>query len=168
MKRTTTDDETRISVTHRTPVSYIDKSREFYAAQGYPTPYRWAANVGAPFTPVTGPLTDMTVAIVTTAFPVEARGPKRAYAQACEPFPAAMATDDLSWDKDATHTDDVATFLPLRHVRSLATRHVVGELGPRFYGVPTEYSRRRTELDARQVEQWVREDGVDLVLLVPL
>ena len=33
-------------------VSYIDRSREYYAAQGYPMPYRWAENDDAPFAQV--------------------------------------------------------------------------------------------------------------------
>jgi hypothetical protein len=164
----TIDRTDRSSVSHRTPVSYIDKSREFYAAQGYLTPYRWAAHADTPFAEVRRPLGDTTVAVVTTAFPEGVGAPKRVYAQACEPFPDSMTTDDLSWDKDATHTDDIGTFLPLHHLHALATDGVIGRLGPRFYGVPTEYSRRRTAQDALRVEHWAREDEVDLVVLIPL
>jgi hypothetical protein len=45
----------------------------------------------------------------------------------------------------------------------------MGSLSPRFYGVPTDYSQRLTlEQDAPRIEAWMREDGVDAALLVPL
>jgi len=33
-------------------VRYIDKTREYYLAQGYETPYRWAHFDEVPFTPL--------------------------------------------------------------------------------------------------------------------
>ncbi|MQG25148.1 MAG: glycine reductase, partial [SAR202 cluster bacterium] len=41
---------------YRLAVSYIDKSRHFYAAQGYEIPYRWAVNDHVPFQKLTKPL----------------------------------------------------------------------------------------------------------------
>ncbi|MFT7597485.1 MAG: hypothetical protein ACI8TP_000403 [Acidimicrobiales bacterium] len=41
---------------HRSFVSYIDKSREYYAASGYDKAYEWAYNDDAPFTPLLKPL----------------------------------------------------------------------------------------------------------------
>ncbi len=38
--------------THRSFVSYIDRSREYYAAQGYDRPYAWAHHDDVPFTPL--------------------------------------------------------------------------------------------------------------------
>ena len=44
-----------------------------------------------------------------------------------------------------------------------------GALAERFHGVPTDYSQRRTcEEDAPEILRRCREDGVDVVLLVPL
>jgi hypothetical protein len=154
--------------THRTPVSYIDRSREFYAAQGYDEPYRWVSNRDAPFTALDGPLSKLRVAVVTTASPVGEQPPKKVYAAACDPIPSSMFTADLAWDKDATHTDDVGSFLPLDHLQALADEGVIGSLSPRFYGVPTRYSQSRTRDDAAQIERWARADRVGLVLLIPL
>ena len=39
----------------RTFISYIDKSREFYVAQGFGDPYRWAQFQDVPFTPLGKP-----------------------------------------------------------------------------------------------------------------
>jgi len=93
---------------------------------------------------------------------------KEPYAAPSDPGPDAMFTQDLSWDKQATHTNDTETFLPLQRLHELVEAGRLGSLSPRFYGVPTEYSQRRTRADAETVLQWCREDDVDVVMLVPL
>jgi len=161
---------------HRSAVSYIDKSREFYAAHGYDAPYRWATNEDAPFTPLAKPLSECTVGLVTTSGihqedkPADAPPPlpKRAFPWPTDPAPSRMFTDDLSWDKQATNTDDVESFLPIARLREFQAEGRIGGVAPRFYGVPTEYSQRKTGEDAARIEQWCREDGVDVVLLIPL
>ena len=35
------------------PIPYMARTREYYAAIGYTTPYRWAHYVEAPFAPLT-------------------------------------------------------------------------------------------------------------------
>ena len=37
-----------------TPIPYIQRTRAYYAAIGYTTPYRWAHNIAAPFAPAAG------------------------------------------------------------------------------------------------------------------
>ncbi len=163
-----------VDPTQRTYVSYIDKSREYYAASGYGRPYRWASNPQpAPFTPLPAPLSACRIGLVTTAYPLHAPNatpaPKEPYARSVDPAPARLFTDDLSWDKDATHTDDVETFLPIARMSEWVAAGRVGSLSPRFYGVPTDYSQRRTiEVDAPAIEAFLREDAVDVALLVPL
>lgn len=156
-------------------VSYIDKSRELYAAQGYTNPYRWAAFDDVPFTPLTTPAGECNVAAVTTSFlhhHESAWGApatdKVVYHHRVSDVPDAMFTDDLSWDKQATDTDDTETFLPLGTLASLVADGTIASLNERFFGVPTEYSQRRTGLDAEQIAHWCIEDGVDIALLVPL
>ena len=83
--------------------------------------------------------------------------------------PERLYTDDLAWDKQATHTDDVDSFLPIRPLEALVAQGRVGSLSPRFYGVPTDYSQRRTiDEDAPEILRLCREDQVDVVLLSPL
>jgi hypothetical protein len=162
---------------HRTFVSYIDKSREFYGAQGYGAPYQWAYNDDAPFAPLTKPLSQSRLGIVTTSFLYRDDRPsdwpegkaKHVYALGIDDVPAKMYTEDLSWDKDATHTDDLGTFLPIQHAKDMVADGRLGSISPRFYGVPTDYSQRRTnEIDAPAVLELVQADEVDVVLLVPL
>src|SRR4051794_597057 len=49
------------------PVPYMQRTRDYYAAIGYTTPYRWAHYVDAPFQPLKKPLAKSRVTIVTTA-----------------------------------------------------------------------------------------------------
>ena len=53
--------------TQRSFVSYIDKTREYYVAQGYTKPYQWVYNKEVPFKMLSKPLLECTVGVVTTA-----------------------------------------------------------------------------------------------------
>src|SRR3978361_331113 len=53
------------------PIPYMARTRDYYQAIGYETPYRWAHYVDAPFQPLLKPLTRSRVAIVTTAAPFD-------------------------------------------------------------------------------------------------
>jgi hypothetical protein len=162
--------------THRSFVSYIDRSREYYAAQGYDRPYAWAHHDDCPFTPLKKPLAACRVGLVTTAGRMQAAGPigigplrRELYAQPADPPPTRMFTDDLFWDKKATHTEDVDSFLPVNRLAKQAASGRIESASPRFYGVPTDYSQSRTrEQAAPQILAWCREDGVDAVLLAGL
>ncbi len=161
----------------RSHLSYIDKSRNYYAAQGYEQPYKWAYHHETPFSRLKKPLTESVVGIVTTAFfpkGIEPHGvavapPKKPYAAPSAPFPTELNTQDLAWDKKATHTEDINSYLPLHQLEECRKEGLIAMISPRFYGIPTEYSQRRTrEDDAPLLLNWCREDGVDAVLLVPL
>jgi hypothetical protein len=163
--------------THRTTVSYIDRTREFYAAQGYERPYRWAHFRDVPFLRLPKPLAECRVTLVTTASPVRGqrprdgvlRGDKSVWSGPTAEPPERLYTDDLAWDKGATHTDDVESFLPLRQLAGFASEGRIGSVAPRFHGVPTDYSQRNTcEQDAPEILRRCTEDGVDVALLVPL
>jgi len=164
-------------MTHRSFVSYIDRTREYYAAQGYERPYRWAHYAAVPFTKPAKPLADSCVAVVTTASPFidqvasegVLRGGKQVWSGETAVTPDRLYTDDLAWDKESTHTNDVESFVPLGSLRALVTEGRIGSLARRFHGVPTDYSQRRTlEADAPEILTRCREDAVDLALLVPL
>ena len=45
-----------------------------------------------------------------------------------------MFTEDLSWDKQATHTEDTESFLPLSSLQALSDDGVIGSLNGRFFG----------------------------------
>jgi hypothetical protein len=166
-----------VDTAYRTFVSYIDRTREFYLAQGYDSPYRWAHFHEVPFAPLAKPLSACRIVLVTTASPVRdrppdpgaLRGPKEVWSGPTDVPPERLYTDDLAWDKGATHTDDVDSLLPIRPLQELAAAGRIGGLAARFHGVPTDYSQRRTmEQDAPEILSRCREDGVDVALLAPL
>jgi D-proline reductase (dithiol) PrdB len=159
---------------YRSFVSYIDRSREYYAAQGYTQPYAWAHFRDVPFVPLKKPLSECRVGLVTTAGRLEIEGASQGgnrefYAMAANPAPKGIYTAHLFWDKKATHTDDLDSFLPLNRLTECAAEGRIGSVSPRFYGVPTDYSQGRTlNVAAPQIFDWCRQDGLDAVLLSAL
>ncbi len=152
-------------------VPYIRRSREYYQAQGFERAYRYAHFDGAPFTRLPKPLESCTLGLVTTAstYPRASLEPRRIDSGTTSPPPARLYTDDLSWDKQATHTDDLNTFCPIEHLQALAAEGTIGALAPRFHCAATEYSQRTTlEKDAPELHRRLLEDQADIALLVPL
>ena len=96
-----------MKTTHRTFVSYIDRTRGYYAAQGYDEPYAWARHTDAPFAPLPRALAHCRVGVVTTASPWQEqksvdgvlRGAKQVYSLPADPPPERLYTDDLAWDR---------------------------------------------------------------------
>ena len=152
-------------------ISYMDRTREFYAAQGFDVAYEWAHHYDVPFTAFTQRLSDARVGIVTTVYmdqetPMMAR---QAEAVPVEQAPTHFLNDDLSWDKETTHMADRRSYFPLEYLRACVTEGRLGSLSPRFYFAPTQYSQRLTiEQDAPAIVQFAREDTLDAVILVPI
>lgn len=162
--------------THRSHVSYIDKSREYYAAQGYEQPYAWATHDDAPFTPLSKPLSECRIGVVTTSYFLPSDFVYRVPSDLPRlPYVAERnETDNLNnehlfWAKDETHTRDRESFLPLARLDEYADDGRIGSVSDRFYGLPTQYSHRQTQKrDAPRVISWMQEDDIDVALLVPL
>ena len=156
-------------ISHRSYVSYIDKSREYYRASGYERPYRWAHFEDVPFSRLAKPLSQCRIGVVTTADQAPSGAPRATKLFAAPNSDSKRLFTEKSWDREATHTNDSESYLPLASLAKHVVTGGVGSLSPRFYGVPTDYSQRLTlEQDAPQIEAWMREDGVDIALLVPL
>ena len=89
------------------PIPYIARTREYYQAIGYATPYRWAHYVDAPFQPLRKPLGESRVTIVTTAAPFDARqgrsGPGAKYNGGAKFYQV--------YDGDTSKTHDLRGFL---------------------------------------------------------
>ena len=128
-----------------------------------------------PFTRLDKPLSECNVAVVTTShlehhesfFGAPATD-KEVYHHPTADRQDWMFTDDLSWDRQATHTDDPESFLPLGALTALAADSRIGGINHRFFGVPTRFSKGQTGHDATTVAEWCVEDEVDIALLVPL
>jgi hypothetical protein len=158
-------------------VRYIDKTREYYASEGYATPYRWAHFDDVPFTPLARPLAECRVGLVTTSEMVirgreaeldhvENDPTRPTYSLPMDTPPAELYSRKASYDRYATTLDDVDAYLPLTHLRRLAEERRIAGLAPRFQIVHSQYSQRRTlTVDAPRVLAELREDRVDVAVL---
>lgn len=153
------------------PVPYMDRTRRYYAAQGFEKAYAWAHFNDTPFAPLAKPVADSTLALITTAalYDRRATDPRMvASGEIAEP-PERLYGNDLSWDKRETHLDDLNSYFPIDHLAEMVADGKLGGLARRFHCVPTEYSQRRTMMgDAPEVLARCREDGAEIALLVPL
>jgi hypothetical protein len=154
-------------------VPYMERTRLYYRALGYENDYVWAKADEVPFTRLDKPLSEATVALLTTAGPPDrsnrnSRGKKEVWSGPVATPPETFDTD-LAWDKESTHTDDRESFLPIDAARRLVAEGLFAKLAPRFHGVPTDYSHRKTmEHDAPELLRRIREDGADAALITAL
>ncbi len=153
------------------PVGYMQRTKEFYAAQGYEKSYVWAQHRDIPFTPLSKPLAQSRLGIVTTAAlydrkPLE---PREVASAPMEPPPERLYANDLAWAKESTHMDDRASYFPIEMLREMVAEQRLGALAERFHCIPTSYSQRATlEQDAPDVLSRLQADEVDVALLIPL
>lgn len=165
------------------PVPYMQRTRDYYRAQGYAQDYQWAQHDEVPFCAPAKPLSQSRVALITTASPMQGRSAgdgvsasgatlllrKQVQSGSVDEPPAALFTGDLSWDKESTHTEDLGSYFPLALLKELAAEGVIGSLAARYHCVPTEYSQRQTLAeDAPLIRERCLEDGAEVALLVPL
>jgi D-proline reductase (dithiol) PrdB len=163
------------------PIPYMARTREYYAAIGYTTPYRWAHHVDAPFQPMRKPLAQSRVAIVTTAASFDPakgdQGPGAKYNGGAKFYsvydgdtskPHDVRISHIAYDRVHTTADDSGSWFPLPQLHRLAREGLIGEVAPRFFGAPTNRSHRVTiETDAPDILARCHEDKVDAAVLVP-
>ncbi|MFO1217333.1 MAG: reductase [Burkholderiaceae bacterium] len=166
---------------HDAPIAYLERVRSWYLALGYGTPYAWAHYASVPFAPLAKPLAACRVAVVTTAAPHRPDAgdapPGVAYHAAAKFFDVysrssatdpRLRIDHVAIDFDHTRGDDSGSFFPLAALREAAAAGRIGELAPRWHGLPTQRSQRRTlERDVPELLARCRADAVDAALLVP-
>ena len=153
------------------PVPYMERTRAYYAAQGFTHPYVWAHFDEVPFAPLTKPLAESRLAIITTAslYDRTFADVREVASGSTDDPPQRLYGNDLEWDRNATHLDDVNSFFPLRYLEALVEAGRIGGITARFHCAPTEYSQRRTRtVDAPEILRRCREDGADVAMLVPL
>jgi hypothetical protein len=157
------------------------RTRTYYAALGYDTPYRWASFTAVPFTPLRKPLAESCVALVTTAAlfdPAKGdQGPGAPYNGAAKFYtvysqPAGSDPDlrisHVAYDRQHTSAEDPRSWNPLAALRAAVAAGRIGRLAPRFHGAPTNRSHRVTlQDDAPEILRRCRADGADAVVLVP-
>jgi D-proline reductase (dithiol) PrdB len=175
------DDQLGFAPDDDAPIPYMLRTREYYAAIGYATPYRWAHYVDAPFQPLKKALAQSRVTIITTAAPFDPskgdQGPGAKYNGGAKFYSVyerdASKSHDLrishiAYDRVHTSADDSGTWFPLSQLQRLARERRIGAVTPRFFGLPTNRSHRVTlETDAPEILARCRQDGVDAAVLVP-
>jgi D-proline reductase (dithiol) PrdB len=156
-------------------VRYIDKTREYYAREGYTASYRWAHFDHIPFTPLGKPLAECRVGLVTTSeMAVHGEPPPIPDDDAVrDPYwlPSDVPADRLysrkaAYDRYATTLDDVDSYLPLTRLKELAAARRIKDVGPRFWLAYSQYSQRKTlGVDAPIILRQMQEDRVDVAVL---
>jgi hypothetical protein len=162
------------------PVPYIERTRDYYSALGYATPYEWAHYSNVPFQRLRKPLSDCRVALITTAAPFRPdrgdQGPGAPYNAAAKFF--AIYSGDSASDPDLRishiaidrkHTtgEDQRSYFPLAELRRSAEAGRIGSVAPRFHGMPTNRSHRTTlTIDCPELVARCMADGADAALLV--
>ncbi|MGZ5786581.1 MAG: glycine/sarcosine/betaine reductase selenoprotein B family protein [Ramlibacter sp.] len=165
---------------HDVPVPYMQRTRTYYQALGYGAPYEWAHFIDVPLQPLSKPLSQCRVALVTTAAPYRPeagdQGPGAPYNARAKFFHVysldAARDHDLrishvAIDRKHTTAEDAGTYFPLPALRRAATAGRIGSVALRFHGAPTNRSQRTTiEADGPEIVARCQADGADAAILV--
>src|SRR5262244_160603 len=175
------DDDFGFAPDHDSPIPYMQRTRDYYAAIGYATPYRWAHYVEAPFQPLKKPLAQSRLTIITTAAPYDPakgdQGPGAVYNGAAKFYKVYdgdtstqhdLRISHIGYDRKHTSATDSGTWFPLAPLRRAQAKGRIGEVAPRFFGAPTNRSHRVTiDVDAPDILARCQADKVDVAVLVP-
>jgi D-proline reductase (dithiol) PrdB len=159
------------------PIRYVDALAEKYGAMGFP-PYDWSRYDDAPLTPLTKPLAECTVSMLTSggvsqcsmpAWDPDARNDFR-----LDEVPSAASSDGFQiHDNYYDHTDadtDLNCVFPLDRLREMAAAGEIGSVSRRLWSgfMGRIYKRREVlELQAPAFALQLKADGVDVLVAVP-
>jgi hypothetical protein len=163
------------------PIPYMQRTRDYYRAIGYTTPYRWAHYIEAPFQPLNKPLAQSRVTIITTAAPFRPdkgdQGPGAPYNGGAKFYQVYsgdtsqrhdLRISHIGYDRVHTSAEDSGTWFPLPALLRLRDQGRIGAVTARFHGAPTNRSHRVTiETDAPEILRRCQEDGTDAAIVVP-
>jgi D-proline reductase (dithiol) PrdB len=163
------------------PVRYIERTRNYYLGLGYETPYVWAHYMDVAFTPLQKPLNQSILGLVTTAVPFDAsKGPQgpgapyNAAAKFYDPYTRSIDGDadlriaHVGIDRRNADMQDSNCWFPLGAAKRAVANGRIQSLSKHFYGLPTNRSQRHTlEIDAPLILSKLREDCIDVAVLIP-
>lgn len=163
------------------PVSYMERTRNYYLGLGYETPYVWAHYLDTPFTPLSKPLNQSVLGLVTTAVPFDLtkgpQGPGAPYNAAAKFYEPYVQPTDGEHDLRIAHVGidrrnanmvDANCWFPLNAAKRAVKTRRIASLSKHFYGLPTNRSQRHTlEIDAPLILSKMRADQVDVAVLIP-
>lgn len=162
------------------PIRYMLRTRDYYAALGYP-PYQWAHFDAVPFAKPSASLAHLRVVLITTAARFDPtlgdQGPGAPYNAAAKFYrvyraavapPPDLRISHVAYDRAHTTAADPNTWLPIAALHDAVTRGTVGALADELIGMPTDRSQRATlERDAPDVLAACADLRADVALLVP-
>jgi len=163
------------------PIDYMQRTRVYYQALEFGDPYRWAHHDEIPFVRFVKPLSEARIGLVTTAVPFDPQfgdqGPGAKYNGAAKFFKvyakSTVGQPDLriahiAIDRDHTTAADQNSYFPLEAVRKAAANDKIGNVAPRFYGLPTDRDQQCTvDQYGNDILQLCQDDEIDAVLLFP-
>jgi len=160
----------------RPPVDYIERTREQYAALGYPA-YRWVSSTDAPpWTPLRKPLAQCHVGLVASGG-VYVEGQVAFHYKDDTSFRIVdmetptrhLRATHFAYDLADARSDANVVF-PIDSLRALAAERVIGAVSRNAYtfmgGIYS--SRKVRDLLAPAIAEPIVNDEVDLALLVPV
>jgi glycine/betaine/sarcosine/D-proline reductase family selenoprotein B len=164
------------------PISYMQRTRDYYLALGFGNAYRWSHFEEVPFTSLRTPLARARVALITTAAPYQPgvgdQGPGAAYNAAAKFYQVYSAPTDVmpdlrishvGYDRIHTSAADPNSYFPLARLQEAVAAGRIGAVTERFHGAPTNRSQRiTTENDLPEILRRCREDGADAALIAPI
>lgn len=159
------------------PVRYVDLLNQRYQQQGFPE-YQWTLNEDAPLTPLTKPLAECRISMLTSGgvshctleeWDPYARNDFRLdTVDASSPGQDFQVSDSYYDTEDAV--EDVNCVFPIDRLRELDEDGTIGSVAPRLWSGFMGRIYKRTEVREVQAPALARElhdDDVDLFLLVP-
>lgn len=163
------------------PVRYMERTRSYYLGLGYENPYVWAHYADVPFAPLRKQLNQSILGLITTAVPYDsekgAQGPGAPYNAAAkfyQPYRLSIEGDidlriaHVGIDRKNANMEDGNCWFPLGAAKRALELGKIGALSSHFYGLPTNRSQRHTlEVDAPRILGMLKEDGVDVAVLIP-
>ena len=163
------------------PLPYIERIRNYYLGLGYETPYVWAHFIDVPFIPLSKPLNQSVLGLVTTAVPFDSskgpQGPGAPYNSAAkfyEPYSRSVNEDldlriaHVGIDRRNANMQDSHCWFPLDAAKRAVKTGRIQAISKHVYGLPTNRSQRHTlEVDAPLILDMMRADQVDLAVLIP-
>ena len=176
------DDQLGFAPDYNSPIPYMQRTRDYYAAIGYTTPYRWAHYVEAPFQPLKKSLVRSRVTLITTAAPHDPakgdQGPGAGYNGGAKFYKVYegdtskqhdLRISHIGYDRKHTTATDSGTWFPLPQLLKAAAKgRMEFAVAPRFFGAPTNRSHRVTiDIDAPDILARCHADKVDAAVLVP-
>jgi D-proline reductase (dithiol) PrdB len=160
-----------------TPVKYIDQTRALYDHLGYP-PYSWYQAPEAPtWSPMQRPLSESRLGMISTAGTYVAGQTAYFYKDdtSIRKIDSSTQTSQIRFSHLTENylveaRQDPATVFPIEALNRLNAEGFIGGLATSFYScMGGIYSQRRVNEELiPALQEVVKEDSIDCLLLVPL